>query len=318
MTTLFVGSSYTAGTGLDRIGYPMKILEKWDLWSKKKKKYAILAFACAAVLCVAAILVLMARMNRREAQKEPEFLVSEEPEETVPQITEEEETEETESLEEFYERIGLSIPERTIDWEALWEQNKDVYAWISIPDTRVDYPILQHETENNFYVDHNMDGSAGYPGCITSQVQYNGKDFLDFDTILYGHNMRNGSMFSGLHNFEDQEFFEENRWIYIYLPDGTAYAYLIFAAYESSNELIPYTYDFNTEEGRTEYLGTVFSKDNGFYREGIRVSTQNHMLTLSTCTRPSNSKKRYLVQAVLVNDPTMTKELVELTIFSEE
>ena len=74
------------------------------------------------------------------------------------------------------------------DFGQLHEQNQDIYAWIVVPGTQVDYPLLQSETDN-YYLDYNLDHSKGYPGCIYTN-QCNRKDFSDYNTVLYGHNMK--------------------------------------------------------------------------------------------------------------------------------
>lgn len=107
--------------------------------------------------------------------------------------------------------------------------NPDVYAWITVPGTEIDYPILQHPSDNSYYLMHNIDGSYGYPGCIYTE-NLNSKDFTDNNTVIYGHNMKNGSMFAQLHKFEDPDFFRGNREVLIYLPDEVLH-YTIFAAH---------------------------------------------------------------------------------------
>ena len=167
--------------------------------------------------------------NEWQAQKKFESLMqnTETESEVASEIVSETETE-TEL--DVLAQMGISVPEKNLDWNALWEQNEDIYAWIYIPNTNIDYPVLQHATDDTYYLEYNLDGSKGRPGCIYSEHKYNSKDFMDFNTALYGHNMRVGTMFATLHNFEDSTFFNENRYIYIYLPDGTVYVYDIFAA----------------------------------------------------------------------------------------
>ena len=108
------------------------------------------------------------------------------------------------------EELGIEIPEKEIDFEQLHIDNPDIYAWIYVPGTLVDYPVLQHPTDNSFYLEHNIDGSAGYPGCIYTEL-YNKKDFSDRNTLMYGHNMANGTMFATLHYYENSQNFEENQ-----------------------------------------------------------------------------------------------------------
>lgn len=193
------------------------------------------------------------------------------------------------------------VEDRRIDWAALQEeQNKDIYAWIVVPETAIDYPVLQHPEEMDYYLEHNLDGSDGRPGCIYTQ-HINSMNWSDRNTVLYGHNMRVGTMFAGLHKFEDANFFEENRYIHIYSADGRILIYEIFAAYAFSNAHILMTYDCCTDEGYQQYLDTVreSAEKNGHFRQETELHTENKIITLSTCVS-GNDSKRYLVQGVLV------------------
>lgn len=199
---------------------------------------------------------------------------------------------------------GLSpngVTDRSIKWASLQKEiNKDIYAWIVVPGTAIDYPVLQHPKETDYYLTHNLDGSVGRPGCIYTQ-RMNSKDWSDRNTVLYGHNMRIGTMFAGLHAFEDAEFFEENRYIHVYSEDGRVLIYEIFAAYAFSDAHILMTYDFDTDEGYQQYLDIVkeSAKNNGHFRQGTELSTEDKIITLSTCIKGISSQ-RYLVQGVLV------------------
>lgn len=209
--------------------------------------------------------------------------------------------EDTEPVEEdILSELGVEIPEKNLDWDVLRETNKDIYAWIYIPETNVDYPVLQSETDDEYYLMHNLDGSYGYPGCIFTQL-LNSKDFTDYNTVLYGHNMKNGTMFRTLHYYQNEEFFYNNPYIYIYTENGVL-VYEIFAAYNAGDEHILNTYDLRTEEGFASYLDTVKEGAylGGYIRADVEVTTANHIITLSTCT--DQSDERYLVQAVLIND----------------
>ncbi|MCH5343757.1 MAG: class B sortase [Acetatifactor sp.] len=207
----------------------------------------------------------------------------------------------TDSLQALRE-MGVPIPEKDVDFAALQEEtNADIYAWIYVPDTQIDYPIVQHPTDNSYYLNYNLDGSKGYPGCIYTE-NYNKKDFSDPNTVIYGHNMKNGSMFAGLHLFEDSEFFEEHPYVYIYTEDGLL-VYEIFAAHQSGNEHILYTYDFDSDTVYRNYLEDIFETRsmNSNIREDAEVTEENRIITLSTCisSKPNN---RYLVQGVLLNE----------------
>lgn len=195
---------------------------------------------------------------------------------------------------------AYGVTDRRIDWISLQEEvNKDIYGWIVVPGTVIDYPVLQHPEKTDYYLEHNLDGTKGRPGCIYSQ-RMNSKEWSDRNTVLYGHNMRVGTMFAGLHEFEDKAFFEENRYIHIYSEDGRILVYEIFAAYAFSDAHILMSYDFYTKDGYERYLDTVreSAEKDGHYMQEAAPSAEDKIITLSTCIRGKNSK-RYLVQGVL-------------------
>ncbi len=198
--------------------------------------------------------------------------------------------------------MGIPIPEKEVDFADLQANvNKDIYAWIYIPDTLVDYPVVQHPTDNLYYLNYNLDGSKGYPGCIYTE-DYNAKDFSDPNTVIYGHNMKNGTMFAGLHKFEDGEYFKEHPYVYIYTEEGL-YVYEIFAAYESGSEHILYNSDFTNDYAYSKYLEGIYSlrSMNSNVKEDVEVTTEDRIVTLSTCVA-NKSDRRYLVQGVLLNE----------------
>ena len=148
------------------------------------------------------------------------------------EAVEEETTEEEEELlteEDLIKQLGIKVPKKNLDWKELHAINPDIYAWIYIPNTEVEYPIVQHPTKDEYYLNRNLDGSFGKPGCIFTQ-HYNHKDFLDLNTVVFGHNMKSGRMFRTIHQFEVKKFFEENPYIYVYTEDRVL-IYEVFAAY---------------------------------------------------------------------------------------
>lgn len=194
-----------------------------------------------------------------------------------------------------------------VDFAGMWEVNEDVYAWITIPGTVIDYPILQHATDNTYYLNYNIDGSYGYPGCIYTE-NLNSKDFTDNNTVIYGHNMKNGSMFSGLHKFEDASFFEEHTKVYIYTPEKE-YEYTIFAAYIYDDRHLLYSFDFANEQVYATYLEDIqnMRSMNALLREDIAVTAEDKIITLVTCIG-NQPEKRLLVQAVLNQEESTVQE----------
>ena len=187
-----------------------------------------------------------------------------------------------------------------VKFEELQNVNSDTYAWITIPGTDIDYPILQHASDNSYYLMHNIDGSYGYPGCIYTE-NLNSKDFTDNNTVIYGHNMKNGSMFAQLHKFEDPDFFRDNREVLIYLPEEVLH-YTIFAAHIYDDRHLLYSFDFSDPEVYQNYLDSVFStRDmNANIDREVTVTNKDQIITLVTCIG-SQPDKRLLVQAVLTD-----------------
>nr|WP_300839117.1 class B sortase [uncultured Acetatifactor sp.] len=269
-------------------------------------RIAGLAFLIAAIACTVVACAGKARQEEAKEQYESlaELTTTVEP---TPEPSSEEESQSSEEVPEEVDPMkeledkGVTIPEKQVDFEDLQENvNKDIYAWIYIPDTKVDYPVLQHDSDNTYYLNYNLDGSRGYPGCIYTE-NYNAKDFTDPVTVVYGHNMKDGSMFAGLHRYSDIEFMEEHPYIYMYTPEGLL-VYEIFTAHETSDEHILYAHNwFEEERVMEEYI--YETRDvrlmGSVQREDVDVESDDHILTLSTCV--SNPNNRFIVQGVLLN-----------------
>lgn len=242
-----------------------------------------------------------------QSQKQYEELQETVVEEVTPEPTE------AENLEQTYENgdaegTEAALPDdifldmqNPIDFEKLQEINTDIYAWIRISDTPIDYPIAQREGDDTYYLHHDMYGESRFAGCIYTE-DCNSKDFTDPNTVIYGHNMKNGSMFKGLHKFADSTFFEEHPYIYIYTPDHVL-AYKVFAAYTYDDRHIINSFDFTDKEVFAEYLDDIFHVRamDANIREDVSVTADDRIITLETCVG-GDSDARYLVQAVLIKD----------------
>lgn len=200
-----------------------------------------------------------------------------------------------------------SAPEE-IDWKALQALNPDIYAWIVVPNSNVNYPVLQssENEKEDFYLMHQVNKASGYPGAIYSQKR-NAKDFSDRMTVLYGHNMKNGTMFTSLHKYEDKNFFKENPYIYIYTPNAK-YVYQVFAAYNYDDRLIlAYFNDFKEDDVWNTYLKSFQQLYKGNVDNAIASSltSDDKILTLSTCNNVET--ERFLVQGILLTEDEAKK-----------
>ena len=191
---------------------------------------------------------------------------------------------------------------RVIDFATLQStKNAHIYAWISVPGTNIDYPVLRHPTDDRYYLYHNLNGSQGYPGCIYTE-NCNSMDWTDPVTVLYGHDMRStGTMFHQLHKFETKSFFDKHEYFYIYTPEKTL-KYQIFSAYVHSNEHLLGNHNFSNKEVFDTFFSTVLATEGGssHVRSGVAISSDSKIVTLSTCIK-NKPENRYLIFGVLVN-----------------
>lgn len=188
-----------------------------------------------------------------------------------------------------------------IDFEELQKLNADIYAWIEIPGTAINYPVVQSPDDDGYYLNHTIEGQEGYPGAIYTECQ-NAKDFSDYNTVIYGHNMKDGSMFMGLHAYEDPQYLQEYNKVVIYTPEHQ-YTYQIFAAVIYSDSHILNSYDFENEEERQLYLDSIYASRSmqSSIDDSVEVDTQSKLLTLSTCIG-GQPNQRFLVEAVLTDE----------------
>ncbi len=194
-----------------------------------------------------------------------------------------------------------------IDFSNLKLENPDIYAWIYIPNTNVNLPVLQSVNNDFLYLDHNQDKEYAIEGAIYTQ-QANSTDFTDPVTVLYGHNLVNGTMFSTLHYFENEEFFNANETMYIYTP-GHILTYRIISAYLYDDRHILNSYDFSNPTVLQDYFNFVSHPDSLLVnaRSNISLSLNDKIIQLSTCMSDTNhTASRYIVTGVLTDDqPTL-------------
>lgn len=201
---------------------------------------------------------------------------------------------------ETSQQIDLSA-DLPVNIAEIQKEMPDVYGWIEIPGTKVNYPVVQREDDNLYYLDRTPEGSSNIEGSIFSE-DYNRRDFTDPVTVLYGHNMKNGDMFGELHLYEDKSFFDANRDLYIYLKDRKL-TYRIFAAVLFDNRHIMQSYDFSGEDSFLSFIREIMSIRNmrSNVDGDISILPTDKILTLSTC-HGMGSDYRYLVLGVLQNN----------------
>ena len=197
----------------------------------------------------------------------------------------------------------VSYEEYYIDFQALKAQNADTIAWIRFDNPeQINYPILQGG-DNDFYLRRTFQKEYNIVGSIFLDTN-NDPTFQDTNTIIYGHNMKDGSMFSDLKKYEKEEFYKKYPYYYIYTPDGKAKKYQV-AAIEviEETDLPRYAFNFESDEAYQEYIDVMLQ--NSMYNTGVDISVTDKITTLSTCTK--NGTKRLILQGVLVEEKEMVK-----------
>ena len=182
---------------------------------------------------------------------------------------------------------------RNMDFTALREVNSDVLGWIMIPGTPISYPLLQGE-DNQYYLKHTWKKWSSAVGAIFLECQ-NSPDLSDFNTIVYGHRMNNGSMFASLKNYKKQSYWAAHPCVYI-TDDNGSHKYEIFAAYEVSTTGTTYQLGFSGDASKQAFIDYCLAQS--VIDTGITPTVYDRVLTLSTCTGNGHAT-RWVVQAVL-------------------
>ena len=187
-----------------------------------------------------------------------------------------------------------------IDFAELQKMNPEIYAWIQIPGTEVDYPIVQRPEDDAYYLDHTIEGEEGLPGSIYTE-SLNKQDFTDKNTVIYGHNMKDCTMFGGLKDYKDSAYMDEHSEVYIYTPEHI-FTYKIFAAVTYDSRHIMVAFDFDQDEQYQAYLDSLSQVRNmaSYINTDIPVTTSDRIITMSTCN--GNNDQRFLVEAVLIDE----------------
>ncbi|MDO5409095.1 MAG: class B sortase [Lachnospiraceae bacterium] len=192
-----------------------------------------------------------------------------------------------------------SLPKSTLDdlvnLNALLEINADTIGWIQIPDSAVNYPILQ-AGDNDKYLYRTITGESNKAGCIFADYR-NQQPFADANTTVYGHNLLNGKMFNDLMNYEKKDWWKTHPDIYIQSENGT-YLYQVYSCYRTIAD--SQAYEFNLQNNTEEFKNFLsWTLKQALYPTNCKPKPTDHIVTLSTCTNEED-KERFVVHAVLI------------------
>ena len=157
--------------------------------------------------------------------------------------------------------------------------NKDYRGWLTINNTNINYPILQGK-DNNYYLDKDINKNYLVSGSIF--LDFRNNKFDDENTILYGHSMKNDTMFAQLDKFKEKEFFNENNKIVILTPEGKKLTYEVFYAYTTDVKDNYNETNFKTENEYRNFLNKIENKS--IVKSKLKVIPKDKILTLSTCS----------------------------------
>lgn len=275
-------------------------LEAYEVKSGKKKGVWFALMVIAAIVLVVCVVAIGREIYELQLQKQADTKITllARPSETPVHTATPEPTQEIVQIMPTSEPTASPVPQE-IDFDALHQENEEIFAWIKVDGTRIDYPLLCRPDDDAYYHTHNVAHQKVTAGAIYIQGSVNSMELTDFHTVIYGHNMRNGSMFAGLHDFEEKDFFNAHDSVVIYTPERRL-TYRIFAAYQRDDAHLMKKFQYDTVQNRQAFLDDVYSH-SGFFREDVQVTTDSRILTLSTCVGGQDDQ-RYVVQAVLIAD----------------
>jgi len=177
---------------------------------------------------------------------------------------------------------------------ALKEKNSDVLGWAKIDDTDISYPFV-HGMDNDFYLRRDLHKEYAYAGTIFVDYRCRG-DFSDFNTILYGHNMKNGSMFHNLSLFSDKDYFNTHQTGTIYLEDVNLkleiFAYLLV----DSVDLVNFQKEEDPTNLQADYIEFIHINAQQF--RDVDISEETRLVTFSTCSYEFDEARAIVVAKV--------------------
>lgn len=185
-----------------------------------------------------------------------------------------------------------------VDFEKLSKANSETVGWIRFEEPeKINYPLVQ-AGDNDKYLHTTFEGKRNSVGTIFMDAGQ-AKDFSDSNTFIYGHNMKDGSMFAGLQKYKEQKFAKEYPFFYIYTPDGKELKYQVFAVGIVEDNSDSYQKYYKDENEYLSYLQHI--KNTALYETGVEVNATSQVVSLSTCTNVSDTQ-RLVVHGVKIGE----------------
>lgn len=190
----------------------------------------------------------------------------------------------------YYGNIEQSDFQHKLKYERLFAINPDIVGWISMDGTKIDYPVLQ-STDNEFYLNHNYKKEHSKAGSIFMDYR-NQTGSLDRHTIIYGHQMKDDSMFGQLESFLEKDFFMKNKHFqFETIEEG--FGVEIFSVYVTTTDFNYIETEFISDEDYITFVNTIQGKSE--IKTNVTVENEDKILTLSTCNKLIDEKDGRLV-----------------------
>ena len=189
-----------------------------------------------------------------------------------------------------------------LDAGELKELHSGSVGWITIEGTAIDYPFLQAE-DNNYYLDHDCNNHSSVQGSIFLDYRIK-KNIEDKHIILYGHNMKDGTMFHDLNMYKEESFLKDHKYVNIYDPDNYT-KWEIFSTYSTDPGFDYLQTKFESDEEYLSFINQLVSKSDFSYK-GKPFSEKERLLTLSTCSVDLDGGRR-VVHARLIDKKTFAQ-----------
>lgn len=188
--------------------------------------------------------------------------------------------------------VTIPTMKNPIDFAELKSVNEDIVGWLRIRALDISYPVVQGE-DNDYYLHRTFEGVDNFAGCLFVNCD-NEPDLTDQNTIIYGHNMKNGSMFGKLKKFQEEETFNKSKFFWIFTEDFI-YQYRIFSAMTVNKIGINYQ-TFFLENEFQEFKDAAF-RNSVVENSNVSLSYEDRIVTLSTCT--GDDSTRFVVMGKL-------------------
>ncbi len=166
----------------------------------------------------------------------------------------------------------------SVDFNTLKAESSDIIAWIYCPDTPINYPIVQ-SSDNDYYLRRLLDGSYNSSGTLFADYR-SSSDFTGYTALVYGHNMKNDTMFGTLPCYREQSYYDEHPVMYLLTPSQN-YMVELFAGYVTSTTDSIYE-AIDTQDERNNILQR--SQEQSNFTANVEVADDDRLLILSTCS----------------------------------